>query len=280
MKRTDLLPTLLAAVLAAPACKKDGAASTTPPAEEGQDAAATSADDEPEDPPQDPDPAELTAAFETYLRGDPQAVVASLEPAIAGWTGDGKIRARAMGQALLALARAEDVVEQAQSHAEAAVAEAGRLHDPQVTALARAAAGVYALGVEDFDTAVTELSAAAEARAPAATRALVSILLGQALIGRAYGPGGGSKLQNPEDLDRAKAAYAAALEAAAGSPQAALLEGRAHEGLAAVAKYQGDHDALCEHARAAGERLAAGDATDRLAEGPRLLAEAGRCTDG
>ncbi|RMG95417.1 MAG: hypothetical protein D6705_13710 [Deltaproteobacteria bacterium] len=268
---------LLALLAAGGACKKDEVSTPTATPEDVASLGDGAAEAGPTDPPQDPDPPELRAAFEAYLRGDPEAAVAALDPVLGTWEGDGRIRARAMGHALLALARAEDVVEQAEPHARAASEEAAKLHDPEVTAHARLAEGVFALGVEHFDDAVAALEAAASAEAPAELRALAQILLGQARIGRAYGPGGGSKLLHPEDLDAARAAYEAALALADGTPTAALLEGRAHEGLAAVAKYKGEHEALCEHAAKASERLAAAEATERLREGPRLLAEAGRC---
>ncbi len=281
MIRVSFARPFLAALLVAGACKKSGdAASTTPPSDGAASAADDATEDRPATPPQEPDPPQLAEALAAYLRGDPEAVVAAVEPALPSWTGDGRIRARAVGHALLALARAEDVVEQAEAHAKAAADEAARLDDPEVAAYARLAEGIFALGVEEFDRAVAALEAAAGDDVPAQPRALARILLGQALIGRAYGPGGGSKLLRPEDLDAARKAYEAALAAAADTEAAPLLEGRAHEGLAAVAKYKGERDVLCAEAKLATERLTAGEATERLLEGPRLLAETSRCEQG
>jgi hypothetical protein len=101
-------------------------------------------------------------------------------------------------------------------------------------------------------------------------------ILGEAYIGRAFGNGDG-KVENPTDLEEARKAYDAGLAIATGAASADLLLGRLHEGLAAVAKYQGKSADVCPHAKAAAEHYAKGGATPYLQEGPKALADEARC---
>jgi hypothetical protein len=64
---------------------------------------------------------------------------------------------------------------------------------------------------------------------------------------QAFGEGEeGNQIKAPERLDTARTEYEAALTAT--EP---ILQWQAHEGLAAIAKYKGEKDAICTHAQEA-----------------------------
>ncbi len=279
--RATALLTLTAGLALAGACKKApaGESTTAPATGDAQGPGGPGPEtDEGTLPPQVPVPQAVTDARGKYLLGDYAAAaqaVADLAPTL---TDDTQLLAGALANGWLALALARDVVENAEAPAERAMEQARRLGTARVQTVARMARGMVQLGLEDLDGAVTTLGQADQPGADAADVALARILLGEAFITRAYGAGGGSELQNPADLDRARASYDKALaDLPADDPDAIILQGRAHEGLAAVGKFQGKRDAQCEHARQAADAYEKAGASDFLKEGPRALLAAGRC---
>lgn len=265
-------------------CKKDkdGTGTQAPDTTGDGDGETGASTEDPEAPPtfdvpQEPDPAEIVAARELYLKGDYPAVLELLTPIRDDLEARSQYRASGLAAGWLALAHARDVVENAEPHAKYAKEMAEKTRDPEVITVAGLAEGVVFLGFEDYSSAVSVLEAAAATKAPPTELALAHGFLGQAFIGRAYGAGGGAKLQNPEDLDRARDTYQAGLALAPSSPVADALLGKLHEGLAAIGKYQGKYDQLCEHALAAREKYTAAGASDYLLEGPGILIRDGRC---
>lgn len=278
MKTRPTLPlTLLtiAALALAPACKKEP--DTTNPddvAGDGGDAGAETGTEEVEAPPlpeQDPDPAELAALYDRYLQGDYEAVAAEAEALRGGLTADTQVRANALASSIAALAEAEGVPESAKESSEQAVANGERLGDAQVSQLALIAHATYLVRVHEAAAGQAELEAALELGGPYSS--LNHVMLAEAHLNQAFGEGEeDTQIKHPERLDDARAQYEAAIDGS--SP---ILEGHAHEGLAAIAKYKREKDAVCEHAQKAEDIYAANGATDYIREVPMLLAKDSRC---
>jgi hypothetical protein len=270
MRHLAVPPLLL---LALAACPKDGG--TASPSD-----GATPAPKQLIDPgvPQEPDPASIAEAKLLYLQGDYARIGPLLGTVWTDLRDRSQIRAGGLAAAWLALGLARDVAENAAEPAAFAAQMAAGSDDPELGVVAAAAGAAQASGVEDFAGAIAKLQPAlALAAAPADARALAQAILGEAYIGRAFGKGDG-KVENPADLEEARKAYDAGLALATGAASADLLLGRLHEGLAAVAKYQGKSADVCPHAKAAAEHYAKGGATPYLQEGPKALADEARCS--
>jgi tetratricopeptide (TPR) repeat protein len=271
----------LAATLILPlaACKKKGDGGDDQTEEPGDDAESNDGPVEP-DVPQEPDPPEIATARTAYLLGNYADVTGTMGPIYEDLVARKQYRAGGLAGAWLALAHARDVVENGEAPANHAAAMGDRTGDDEVVCAGNMALGAIALGLEDFEGAIKALEKAVDAGdAPPADNALARSMLAEALIGRAYGAGGGSKLQNPADLDAARAAYEAAITPASGVAESDMLLGRIHEGLAAIAKYQGKRDDICTNAKLASEKYAAAGVSDYLKEGPDMLAQAARCPE-
>lgn len=269
----------LAALALTPACKQDA-----PPRQpdevgaEGGDAdadadAAKVEEAKPALPPQDPDPPEIAALYERYLQGDYEAVVVEADELRAGLGADTQVRAHALASAIAALAAVEGVPEDGQEPAEQAVADGEQLEDPEIRQLGHIAHAIYLVRVHEAAAGQAELEAALELGGP--YEHLNQLMLAEAHLNQAFGVGDAdTQIKHPERLDDAKEHYEAVLEGA--SP---ILQGQAHEGLAAIAKYKGDKDEVCAHAQEAETLYAASGASDYIREVPSLLAKGARCKD-
>ncbi|KIG18948.1 hypothetical protein DB30_06559 [Enhygromyxa salina] len=264
----------LAALAVAPACKKE-------PTVQPDEAATGDGDVEPEEappeleplPPQDPDPAAISALYQRYLQGEYEAVASSAAELRDTMTADTQVRAHAMAGALMALAAAEAVPEDAKAAAQQAVADGERLGDVEVQQLAAIAQATYQVRVHEAAAGQAALEAALALGGP--YKSLNNLMLAEAHLNQAFGEGEeDTQIKHPERLDQAKAAYEAAIDGTA-----PLLDGAAHEGLAAVAKYQRDKDGVCLHAQQAEDLYAANGANDYIREVPSLLAADSRCKD-
>ncbi|PRP96048.1 hypothetical protein [Enhygromyxa salina] len=262
----------LAALAVAPACKKE-------PTVQPDDVETGDADADPEPeppeveplPPQDPDPAAISSLYQRYLQGEYEAVAASAAELRDTMTSDTQVRANAMAGSLLALAAVEAVPEDAKVAAQQAVQDGERLGDVEVQQLAAIAHATYLVRVHEAATGQTELEAALALGGP--YKSLNHLMLAEAHLNQAFGEGEeDTQIKHPERLDQAQAEYEAALDGTA-----PLLDGAAHEGLAAVAKYKRDKDAVCVHAQQAEDLYAANNASDYIREVPSLLAQDSRC---
>ncbi|PRQ04077.1 hypothetical protein ENSA5_11250 [Enhygromyxa salina] len=266
----------LGALVLTPACKKEQ--ETTNPDE--VETAAEGGDETPEETPevdalpeQEPDPEEIAALYQRYLQGDYEAVRQEADALREGLTADTQIRARALASSLAALAAAESVPEDGKATSEQAVADGERLDDAEVRQLALIAHATYLVRVHEAAAGQAELESALELGGPYAS--LNQLMLAEAHLNQAFGVGEeDSQLKHPERLDDAKLAYEAAID---GSTP--ILAGHAHEGLAAIAKYQRETELICEHAQKAEDVYAAEGATDYIREVPSLLANDARCKD-
>jgi hypothetical protein len=270
------LPLLLltALIFAAPGCKDDKPTTNPDDGTTAGTSTDTPVDPEPEVaalPPQDPDPAEIAAFYDRYLKGDYEALVADAGQLRDGLTADTQIRARALASAIMALAAVEGLPEDGQQAAEQAVADGQRLDDPEVEQLALIAHGAYLVRVQEPAAGQAELDQAVGLTGPYA--GLAELTLGEAYLNQAFGVGDEDmKIKDAAKLDDARTHYQAALDA---GPE--ILQAHAHEGLAAVAKYKGEKQAVCDHAQEAENLFVAAGATDYVREVPSLLAGEGKC---
>jgi hypothetical protein len=261
----------LAALAFTPACKKE----PTQNPGDVTDTGDTEPEPEPEGPPplpaQDPDPAEIATLYARYLQGDYEAVAAEANALAASMTADTQIRARALASSIGALASAETVPENGKAAAEQAIVDGDRLADVEVQQLGHIAHGTALVRVGDAPGGQTELEAAIALTGPYV--ALGHLMLAEAHLNQAFGQGEEEdQIKSPERLDSAKAEYEAALTAT--EP---IMQGHAHEGLAAIAKYKGEKDAICTHAQEAENLYAANGATTGIREVPGILAKDGKC---
>lgn len=281
MKRT--FPLVCALVLLAPACNKKSGTTTpddgTVTADSG-DGGTT--DDPPAEaaPPQDPDPAELATGVHQVLTGHYEDGIATLEPIFKDMREPSQYRASGLAGGWLAVAHAQIVFENAEEPAGYALEMAGKLQDPEVDSVAKLGRGAFLLAQEDYAAAKQAFEAASAAAPGTAPGAYALVLHAESSIGTAFGQASNTQLENPADLDTAKASYEAAIAAADGiAGEKDILLGRAKEGLAVVAKYQRDNEALCTNAKAAIEHYTAASASTFLLDGPSRQASDAKCDD-
>jgi len=279
------LPSLLALLLLAPSCGKPQTGTVTPDETDTDDGTTVSTEDPQAEPPppQDPDPAELAEGVHQVLTGHYEEGIAILDPIYTGMREPSQYRASGLAGGWLAVAHAQIVFENAEGPAQHALEMGGKLQDPEVDAVAKLGRGAFLLAQEDYEAAKQALQAAAAASPESAPGAYAQILYGEALIGTAFGTAESNQLENPEDLDSAKKSYEAAVSAATvnadGGEQSDALLGRAKEGLAAVAKYQRDRDALCKNAFESVDHYKAAGASNFLLDGPSRLATDAKCKE-
>jgi hypothetical protein len=261
----------LAALAFTPACKKE----PTQNPDDAADTGGTEPEPEPEGPPplpaQDPDPAEIATLYARYLQGDYEAVAVEATALAAAQTADTQLRAKSLAASIAALASAETVPENGKAGSELAIVDGDRLADVEVQQLAHIAHGTVLVRTGDAAGGQTELEAAVALTGPYV--ALGHLMLAEAHLNQAFGQGEEEdQIKDPTRLDSAKAQYEAVLTAT--EP---ILQGQAHEGLAAVAKLKGEKDAICTHAQEAENLYAANGATTGLREVPGILAKDGKC---
>jgi hypothetical protein len=261
----------LAALAFTPACKKEPTQNPTDVTDTGD----TEPEPEPEGPPplpaQDPDPAEIATLYARYLQGDYEAVATEANALAASLTADTQLRAKSLAASIAALASAESVPENGKAASEQAIVDSDRLADVEVQQLAHIAHGTVLVRSGDAPGGQTELEAAAALAGPYV--ALTHLMLAEAHLNQAYGQGEEvDTIKAPERLDSARTEYEAALTAT--EP---ILQGQAHEGLAAIAKLKGEKEAVCTHAQEAENLYAANGATTGIREVPGILAKDGKC---
>jgi hypothetical protein len=269
MSRT-LAPMFALSLSILSACDKpDG--TQVPDGTTGGATGATSGSDTGDPPPvvpQDPDPPELAGALTSLVLGDHAAARAVAEPLTANLTAPSQARAAGLAFALLALAVAEELAENAKEPAEQALAKAEEVRDPEVRQLAQLALGAHLVGIGDAAAAQAAIEAGLAQTGPYAE--LGKILLAEAVLNQAFD--GEEKLTDPGKLDAAQMIYGELV----GSPTP-VIQGRALTGLAALAKFRGEKADLCKHAAAAAEKLSAAGATEYLKEVPAMLAGEAKC---
>ncbi len=281
MKRLALSLALLAPL----ACGKDKKPTTNPEdAAAATDGAAADAggDEAPPqsvepDVPQEPDPPQIAEGAHQYLLGHYQEAIDLLQPLYTDLKERKQYRASGLAGGWLALAHAQIVFENGQEPSAHALAMADRTADPEVKAVAQLAHGAMLLGNEDYPAATAAFGTAASAAPESVAGALANILRGEALINSAFGTSASEKVENPEDLEAGKKAYADAAAVAKAGKESDALMGRVEEGLAAISRYQGDKPGICTHAKASIDHFTKAGVSDFLAEGSRRLAADFKC---
>lgn len=276
MKRLAVTIAVLSIITA---CDKDKG--TTPP---DGDVAATAGDggeeqQRPELPEvkQDPDPPQIAQGAHQYMLGQYKETVDLLTPVYEDLKTRNQYRASGLAGGWLALAHAQAVVEEAAGPSEHALWMADHTGDKEVVALAKLAHGAVLMGQEDFTAAATAFEAAASAAPDTLPGALANLLRAESLIGKAFGGGESESVQDPAALETAKAAYAAAQKTAEAGTETEVIMGRVEEGLAAVARYQNDKAAICEHSKKSLEHFKKAGASETLMEGSMQLAVDFKC---
>lgn len=281
--KTSLLPALVAtAMLVGCKPKPTDPPDTTgggDPTTTGGDATADGGDDgdvtDP-GPPQEPDPAELATGRHEVLLGNYEEGIKILDPLYKDLKEREQYRAGGLAGAWLAVAHSQIVFENAAEPAAHALAMANKTGDAEVVAAAKLARGASLLAEGDYAAAAEAFAASALADPSSPESLLALVWDGEALIASAFG--GGSTIVRPEDLDAAKKAYKKAAEAAAGAgDEKDIIIGRAEEGLAAVADYQGDKATICTHAFSSIDHYKAAGAAEFLVHGPSDLAAKYKC---
>ncbi|MCA9706612.1 MAG: hypothetical protein KDK70_12235 [Myxococcales bacterium] len=279
MKRT--LCTSLAFLLLASACGKPKTDSANPDDGTAATDGTHGSGDPPAEPPppQDPDPPELAKGIHQVLTGHYEDAIATLDPIYTGMREPTQYHASGLAGGWLAVAHSQIVFENAEAPANHALEMAGKLQDPEVDAVAKLGRGAYLLAQEDYAAAKQAFEGAAAAAPSTAPGTYAQILHAEALIGTAFGSASNTELEKPEDLDAARTSYEAAVTAAGKSgAEKDILLGRAKEGLAAVAKYTRDNEALCSNALAAVDHYQAAGASSFLLDGPARMASDAECS--
>lgn len=255
------------------ACDKN-TPGTQPPADDA--GATTGGATAAPDVPQEPDPPQIAEGAEHYVFGRYQDAIATLQPVYEDLKARNQYRASGLAGGWLALAHAKDVFERGEEPVQHSLAMADKTTDPEVVAVAKLAHGAFLLSSEDYEAAERSFAAAASAGPDVRVKTLAEIMRAEALINRAFGSANSTEIQNPQDLESAKTAYASAAKSAEaeGTP---ILRARAEEGLAAVAKYQRKGDAICTHAAAALEHYKSAGASEDMLAVPMDLAREQKC---
>lgn len=218
----------------------------TQPPEDGN--AAKPSDQTTVEPVKEPDPPEIANARSQYLVGNYDQVVNTLQPLVTEYKQNKKHRAAGLAASWLALALAQDVVENAKETVEFALSMGEQTDDKEVKSAAKLAYGVYLLGVEDFANAAIAFSDSVNIDQSGPNVALALKLHGDAKIGLAFG--GEETITNPAELDEAVASYGKARavaerQTASNKQENDVMLARALEGLASAARYKGDKAESC-----------------------------------
>lgn len=223
------------------------------------------------------DPPVIANGAHEYLLGHYEKAIELLEPAYQELKAAEQDRASALAAGWLALAHAQIVFENAEDPSTHAMEMADKTQDPEVIAVAQMSHGAFLLGNEDFNAARQAFTDAAKAAPGTLPGALAQLLRAESLIGAAFGSAASDEVQDPEALEQAKAAYAEAAKVAETGVETDAIMGRVEEGLAAIAKYQGEREKICEHALAAVKHYEAAEVSDFLAHGPESFVIDYRC---
>ncbi|MDC0671443.1 hypothetical protein [Nannocystis radixulma] len=214
------------------ACKK-GADTTqptdgNPPADTGnQPPVATT----------EPDPPAIAEARGKYIAGQYGQVIESLKPLVDDLKSKQKARASGLGAAWLALALAEDIIENAKEPADHAQAMADQTGDPEVKIAAKLAQGTYKLKTEDFAGAAADFEEAYNLQKDGPNAGLALVMYGNTKINLAFG-GEDNAIVNPGELDSAASTFVKAQRLVEKQPGNELIGARALEGQAAVVRYK------------------------------------------
>lgn len=233
-------------------CKK--AAETTEPTDGDLAAAGDGASKPAPVVPAEPDPPAIAEARKQYIGGHYSQVIEALRPLVADLKTQEKHRASGLGAAWLALALAEDVVENAKEPADYALAMAEQTGDPEVKIAAKLAQGTFKLKTEDFAGAAADFEEAYNLQKDGPNAGLALVMYGNTKINLAFG-GEENAIVNPGELDSAASTFVKAQRLVEKQPGNEVIGARALEGQAAVVRYK-DKTNSAEACRLIGEATA------------------------
>lgn len=229
-------------------CKK--AADTTEPTDGDAIAANPDGGTDAPAPAPEPDPPAIAEARKQYIAGHYSQLIEGMQPLVAELKTQEKHRASGLGAAWLALALAEDVVENSQEPADHALAMADQTSDPEVKVAAKLAQGTFKLKTEDFAGALVDFEEAYNLQKDGPNAGLALVMFGNTKINLAFGED--NSIAKPEELDSAASTFVKAQRLVENQPGNELIGARALEGQAAAVRYK-DKANTAEACRLIGE---------------------------
>lgn len=218
------------------------------------------------------DPEAVKNAADLYWKGGYEDIVSALEPAIPNWDKPNTQRASGLAHGWIAMAHAEQLPENAQAHVETANQIAQEIEDEEVLTLAQIANALSLVAMAQAQEAYDLLNALSEPSDHELQR-LLHIAQAKIAINLAFDAQ--ERLAHPEKLDEAEQNYRK-VRPYEGDHGNALM-GHVHEGLAAIAKFRGESQMMCEQAKKARVAYKEGSASDLLQSGPVHMLTSGGC---
>lgn len=262
-------------------CKKNPQGNTqtpTAPAQsdapqgEGQPTEGSSNQEAPAQVEQIADPELLLQASSHYWKGQYEDLVSKLESAQSSWNAPNQQRALGLAHGWIALAHAEQLPENAQTHVESAQEIANKIEDQDVLALAKIASALSLVGMSQAEEAHTMLAQIPTPRDMEIER-LLYIAQAKTEINMAFDAQ--ERLAHPEKLVEAEQNYRKVQPHE--GPHSNAVMGHVHEGMAAIAKFRGQSKHMCEQAKKAYEAYKEGEASELLQSGPMQMMHTGGC---
>lgn len=236
---------LAAASASLAGCKKPAADDTKKPDTTSGTDAGGGGDKAAPTTPQEPDPPALADARKQFIAGQYTQVVEAMRPLVEDLKARQQLRASGIASAWLALALAEDVVENSKEPADHALAMADQTGDPEVKILAKLAQGTFKLKTEDFAGAAADFEEAFNLQKDGANAGLALVMYGNTKINMAFGGEEGNVITNPAELDSANTSFVKAQRLVEKQPDSELIAGRALEGQASVAYHKKNNAESC-----------------------------------
>lgn len=258
-------------------CKKSGEDTTKPDTAGGTDTGGGGGGDKAPGTPQEPDPPALADARKQFISGQYTQVVEAMRPLLDDLKARQQLRASGLAAAWLALALAEDVVENAKEPADHAQAMADQTSDPEVKIAAKLAQGTFKLKTEDFAGAAADFEEAFNLQKDGANAGLALVMYGNTKINLAYGGDDGGQITNPGELDSANTSFVRAQRLVEKQPGNELIAGRALVGQAAVARLKANNPEACRLVGEAKTIYAAGSAGQPLQDDTNALHDDASC---
>lgn len=272
MKRILLCVTAFALVGACGKKKED----TTPP-DGVSGTGGGGGGEKPATKPQEPDPPQIADARKSFLAGQYNQVVDSMRPLVDELRQREQQRASGLAAGWLALALAEDVVENAKDPADHALAMADATGDAEVKVVARLAQGTYKLKTHDFTGAANDFEEAYNTQKDGPNAGLALVMYGNTKINLAFGGEEGDMITKPEELDSANTSFVKAQRLVEKQPGNEMIAARALEGQAAVANYKKNGAEACRLIGEASAVYSAKGAGQLLIDAANALKDAASC---
>lgn len=230
--------------------------------------------------PQEPDPPQIADARSSFIAGQYNQVVDSMRPLVDDLKQRQQTRASGLAAGWLALALAEDVVENSKEPADHALAMADASGDAEVKVVARLAQGTFKLKTADFTGAANDFEEAYNAQKDGPNAGLALVLYGNTKINLAFGGEEGDMITKPEELDSANTSFVKAQRLVEKQPGNEMIAARALEGQAAVANYKKNLSEACRLIGEASAVYTAKNAGQPLIDAANALKDAANCQTG